>query len=135
MLIDKAVFYMGCALVPSPPSPCFDFGLQFLVVLLIGLVTPHAVIRPVNSVLFALGRFFRKFFGRIPGLRLLTEKIYQLYMKWENIMEKKRKPKNKYLAKAVVFVVKGDFLQKIIFGYFLTIIIGIVLMIVAVFLM
>ncbi|UCG95098.1 MAG: hypothetical protein JSV92_03580 [archaeon] len=135
-MLDKGlVFYIGCALVPSPPSPCFDFGLQFLVVILIGAVAPHFFIRPVNSALFVLGRFFRNFFGRIPGLRVVVEKVYQFYKKWEMIMEKKRKPKNKYLAKIIGLIVKGDFLQRLVFGYFMTVILGLVLMLAAIFLL
>ena len=128
-MLDKAmIFYIGCAMIPSPPSPCMDFGLQGIVVLIIGLIAPKSLIVPVDSFIFSIGRASRKFFGRIPGIRVIVEKCYKLYKLWEKIMKKERKPKNKYLARIFRFILRKDLIQRLIFGYFVTLILGIVLM-------
>ena len=128
-MINRAViFYIGCSLIPSPPSPCMDFGLQFVAVLIIGLISPVFLIKPINSFMFKLADIYRKIFSKVPGLRIVVEKTCEIYNKWENIMKRKREPKNRFVAGVFRFIVKKDFIQRIIFGYIVTVAIGIVLM-------
>ncbi|MCD6398310.1 MAG: hypothetical protein J7L08_00110 [Candidatus Aenigmarchaeota archaeon] len=133
-MIDKAVcFYVGCALIPSPPSPCPDFGLQFLAVLVIGLIAPKFLIIPVNIFVMYLGRFCRWFFGLFPGIRIIVKWVDDSLKKFEKIIKRKRKFKNKLVQFIYTFVVKDDIIQRLIFGYFVTIIIGALLMVGSVF--
>jgi len=133
-MIDKTVcFYIGCALIPSPPSPCPDFGLQFLFVLIIGLLAPKVLIIPVNIFVIYLGRFCRWFFGFFPGIRIIVKWVDDSLKKFEKIIKRKRKFDNKLFHFIYMLVVKDDIIQRLIFGYFVTIIIGALLMIGSVF--
>ena len=133
-MIDKTVcFYIGCALIPSPPSPCPDFGLQFLFVLIIGLLAPKVLIIPVNIFVIYLGRFCRWFFGFFPGIRIIVKWVDDSLKKFEKNIKRKRKFDNRLFHLIYMLVVKDDIIQRLIFGYFVTIIIGALLMIGSVF--
>ncbi len=128
-MLDKGmIFYIGCALIPTPPSPCYDFGLQFVFVIVVALISPKFVIKPINIFLVYLGRLCKKIFGRIPVIKIVVEKTEQGIRLWERLMKKGTKPKNKHLRKLFNLIIKKDFIQRLIAGYFITIGLGILLM-------
>lgn len=129
------IFYIGCALIPTPPSPCPDFGLQLLFVLIIGLISPKFLIRPINILAVFLGRALRWFFGKIPLIRIIVEKTDKLLHSWEKSVGKKREFKNRYINWLLKLILKKDIFQRIIFGYFVSIVVGVVLMFSSLFLL
>ncbi|MCD6367995.1 MAG: hypothetical protein J7L45_02835 [Candidatus Aenigmarchaeota archaeon] len=135
MLTKGTVFLIGCALVPSPPSPCPDFGLQILLVLLIGVLSPKILIKPVTIFLIYLGRFTRWIFGKIPGIRVIVYKTDDAIKKFESEIQKKREFENRYVNFLYKIIIKDDLFQRILFGYFVTTVLGAVLMLISIFCM
>ncbi len=80
MITKGLIFYIGCALLPSPPSPCYDFDLQFI--------------------------------------RVLVMKIDKALKLWERGVNRLTNPKNKYLRAVAKIVVRRNFVQRLVVGYF-----------------
>lgn|GEM_PF-1712474 len=134
-MIDKALFfYIGCALIPTPPSPCYDFSLQGVFVIIIGLIAPKFLIDPVTSFLFGVGRFF-KHFRKVPIVGFVIDKTDKGFKLWKELLNKEAKPKNKHLRKLFKLIIKKDLIQRLLFGYFVSILIGIAIMLFVVFLL
>jgi len=133
MLSKAMIFYIGCALIPTPPSPCPDFGLQLLAVLIIGLISPKFLIKPVNIFVIYFGKFCRWFFGLFPGIKILVKWTDKALKKFESEIQKKRKFKNEAVKFVYNLIFKEDLFQRLIFGYFVTIILGAFLMIFSIF--
>lgn len=131
MIGKGLIFYIGCALIPSPPSPCPDFGLQPIMVILIGLAAPRAIVRPIYLFFRFSGRSIKHVWGKLPLIGPVIMKIDELLKKWENFMVKKRHSENIVLKKIYSVFLRKDLIERIIFGYFVTIIIGSILMILA----
>lgn len=131
MISKEVLFYVGCALIPSPPSPCPDFGIQLLLVLIAGLIAPRILIKPVNTFAIYLGRFSRWFFGKIPGIKVIVYKVDRAIKRFEDEIQKKRKFKNRAAQALYNIIVKDDLFQRIIFGYFVTIVLGAALMLIS----
>lgn len=134
MIARSILFYAGCLLIPTPPSPCPDFGMQFLFSLLIGLLAPEVFVRPVNVFADNLGRGARWFFGLIPGIRIIVEKTDSALEKWKEFTAKKRHSDNEIVDRIYKIFGKEDIIQRIIFGYFVSILLGIVLIYLSIFL-
>jgi len=132
MITKGLIFYIGCALLPSPPSPCYDFGLQFIIAVGIAVFLPEFFMRPINNFLIYSGRFFKKHLGKKRGIGFVVMKIDKALKLWERGVDRLTNPKNKYLRAVTKIIVRRNFVQRLIVGYFLTILLGIVLMIVAV---
>lgn len=124
MIGKSTLFLIGWMLIPTPPSPVPDFGLQFIVVLVVGALAPKFLIKPVNIFVDYLGLFCKWFFGMIPGIRIIVEKTDKAIKKFRNSVEKKRKFENKFVQFLYNLIIKKDFFQRIIFGYFVTIVVG-----------
>lgn len=124
MIGKSTLFLIGWMLIPTPPSPVPDFGLQFIAVLIIGALAPKFLIRPVNIFAEYLGLVCKWFFGKIPGIRVIVEKTDQAIKKFESSVAKKREFENRVAQFLYNLIVKEDFFQRIIFGYFVTIVVG-----------
>ena len=58
LTLKTALTIIGLALIPTPPSPVPDFGLQFFLSLFIGLSLPSKITNPLHNI-----------FKKIPGIR------------------------------------------------------------------
>lgn len=135
MLAEGLIFYVGWALIPTPPSPVPDFGLQFLFAVVIGLISPKFLVNPINIFARFLGNTSKSLFEKIPLIRILVEKIDKLFHRWESSLQKERKSDKRVVNWFYRLFIKEDFIQRLIFGYFVSILLGILLIITATFLL
>lgn len=118
---------LGWALIPTPPSPVPDFGLQLLFSLIVGLAAPKVIIKPVNLFIDSMGVGLRVFFGLIPGIRILTEKVDGLIDSWKDFLRRERHSDNMLLNKIYGVFGREDIIERMIFGYFFSVMLGIAL--------
>jgi hypothetical protein len=104
-------------------------------VIIIGIIAPKSVINPVTSLLFWLGRGCKVHLGKVPFLDVVVEKTDAGFRLWKKLLRKGTHPKNKYLRGLFSLIIKKDFTQRLIFGYFTTIFLGILLMAISLFLL
>jgi len=124
--------YLGLALWPTPPSPVPDFGLQFLLSLFLGVIAPERVASPVSKFFTCLGRGVKFAFGKIPGIRIIVKKADELYRRWLGWISKDRNSDFRPVDKLYDALGREDLVPRLIFGYFCSILIGSVLVLVAV---
>jgi len=134
-LLGKGLLaYVGLALLPTPPSPVPDAGSQFALSLFLGILAPKGVAHPFASFFQSLGRGAVMVFGLVPGLSLLVERLDTLYDKWVGWISKKRESDNRILNKLYGALGREDLVERLIFGYFCTIAMGSVLIVLSVLL-
>ncbi len=125
VMLDKGIlFFIGCQLIPTPPSPCPDFGGQFLLSLMIGLAAPDYLVRPVYVFLRLLGRLVKFLFGWIPLIGSFVRGVEDLLNRFLEFASKKRKSDNIVLDKVYRIFLKEDIIERIVFGYFVTVTTG-----------
>lgn len=120
MALEELFLFIGCQLIPTPPSPCADFGGQFLLSLAIGLIAPEFLVRPVYVFLQLLGRFLKFIFGWIPLIGRIVDGIDRALQKFFEIASKERESDNFVLDKIYKIFSKEDIIERIVFGYFVT---------------
>lgn len=131
MIGKGLIFYIGCALIPTPPSPCPDFGLQLLVVIIIGLLAPKKLVRPIYLFFRFSGRSIRDVCADQPVIGPVVVKADSLYQKWKDFLNKKRQSDSVIVEKFYKFFLRRDLMERVIFGYFIAIIVGLALMLLA----
>lgn len=124
ILSKGGLFYIGWALIPTPPSPVPDFGLQFLFSLVIGLIAPKILVKPVNVFATYLGRFVRGLFIRFPLIGIIIKKTDKALKNWKEFTTQKRKSDNRVLNKFYKVFGRRDIIERLIFGYFCSIVVG-----------
>ncbi|MFP4116436.1 MAG: hypothetical protein ACLFQ8_01700 [Candidatus Aenigmatarchaeota archaeon] len=129
---EGILFFIGCQLIPTPPSPCADFGGQFLLSLLIGLMAPKWLIRPVYQTFSTLGRLIKFLFGWIPLLGKVVYGVENLLNRFFEFASKERESDNFILDKLYRMLLREDIIQRIVFGYFVTITTGSIFLLLAV---
>lgn len=134
LAIKGLIFYIGCALIPSPPSPCPDFGGQFAVVVLIGLLAPKSLVKPVYLFFQWLGKTTKKILIPVSVIGFVVEKADVLLKKWIKFTRKERHSENALVQKFYEVLLREDIIERLIFGYFVTIILGFSLMSISLFL-
>lgn len=134
MITKSLLFYIGCGLIPTPPSPCPDFGGQFLLVVIIGLLSPRSMVRPIYHLFHGLGNWVRRVFSGMAGIGIVVRKIDELFQRWFRFLKKERQSENPLVNHFYRLFLREDLVERIIFGYFVTIVLGSLLMTVALFL-
>ena len=124
MTAREVLLFIGCELIPTPPSPCADFGGQFLLSLAIGLIAPDFLVRPVYIVFNYLGKFIKLTFGRIPVIKKIVEGAELLLDKFFELATKERESDNIVLSKIYTIFLREDLIERIVFGYFVTTLTG-----------
>ncbi len=124
MLDEGILFFIGCQLIPTPPSPCPDFGGQFLLSLFIGLMAPKHLVKPVYIFLSFIGKSFKFLFGWMPVLGRFIDGINDLLIRFFKFAAKKRESDNVVLDKIYKIFLKEDIIERIVFGYFVTVTTG-----------
>lgn len=119
--------YVGLALLPTPPSPVPDGGLQFLFALVVGLVTPDRVLSPFSRGVRKLGQISMSICSHIPVLRGVSEKVHSLWERWVVWIGKKRESEHDVLNKIYERLEDELIIDRLIFGYIVSISIGLVL--------
>ncbi len=131
MLDEGILFFIGCQLIPTPPSPCPDFGGQFLLSLTIGLLAPDYLVKPVYVFLRLLGRFFKFVFGWMPLVGRIVHGADDLLNRFFEFAAKERKSRNRVLQKIYKVLLKEDIIERIVFGYFVTVTTGSIFLVLA----
>lgn len=131
MLEEGVLFFIGCQLIPTPPSPCPDFGGQFLLSLMIGLAAPDYLVRPVYVFLQLLGRFVKFLFGWIPLIGRFVRGVENLLDRFLEFASKERESDNFLLHRVYKIFLREDIIQRIVFGYFVTVTTGSVFLVLA----
>jgi len=119
-------------LIPTPPSPCPDFGGQFLLSLAIGLAAPDYLVRPVYVFLQLLGRSVKLLLGWIPLIRSLVQKVDNLLERFLEFASKERESDNFLLHRIYKIFLREDIIERIVFGYFITVTAGSIFLLLAI---
>ncbi len=119
--------YIGLALLPTPPSPVPDFGVQFLLSLVFGVSAPQIVVVPFSKAVIFLGRKGKQVFGGVSKLSSVVDKVDELYGRWIDWLSKDRESENRVVNRLYEALGREDFIARIIFGYFCTSLIGLFL--------
>ncbi|MFP4045813.1 MAG: hypothetical protein ACLFS3_02025 [Candidatus Aenigmatarchaeota archaeon] len=131
ILSRGTLFYIGWAFIPTPPSPVPDFGLQFLFSLIIGLIAPKILVKPVNIFATYLGRFVRGLFIHFPLLGRIVKWVDEALKNWKEFAKKERYSDRPIVNKFYMVFGRSDIIERLIFGYFCSIVLGIFLIVIS----